>query len=104
MSNRPKVLSFNHDSRRFEYKRIVAVRTSSTNRLVRVVSGFGSEVRSTADHRICYNGEGYKAANLLGQWDSLTTNNQTEDVRDLFKPKKIKDCFIQIWRKVLRPF
>jgi predicted phage terminase large subunit-like protein len=69
-TNKPRVLSFNHELGRCEWARVVASRSIAQRELVEIVSVTGRRIVCTPDHRIATEA-GYKPAEELAPGDRL---------------------------------
>lgn len=67
----PRVLSWNHESGRAEWRSVVAARAIPDREVVEVITTGGRRFACTPDHRI-HTVNGYRAASLLRPGDSLT--------------------------------
>jgi predicted phage terminase large subunit-like protein len=82
LQHRPRVLAFNHETGRAEYRRIVAARRLE-DRLVVVRTARGREIRATREHPFFVRESGYRPAALLRPGDRLVAVAVTpeQDVR-----------------------
>lgn len=67
----PKVLSFSHDSKSFEYKRIKACKVSRRDELIEFEFKGGETVRCTPEHRFYIEGKGYISAQDISRSDQF---------------------------------
>jgi predicted phage terminase large subunit-like protein len=72
MENKPLVLSYNHDTNKLEYKKILATRKTKSNDIYTIETSSGSTIRSTGKHRFFTQERGYQPANLLRIGDTLS--------------------------------
>ncbi len=68
---KPDVLSYNHTTGALEWQSIVATREMWADELVEVVTSAGRSFRTTRDHRVFDQGQGYRQAHLLQPGDGL---------------------------------
>lgn len=75
LQNTPKVLSYSHDRKQFEYKSIQAKRkiSDTTKRILRITTEQGREIVCTEDHKF-FDGEGYKEIRLFKPGEVLWTS------------------------------
>jgi len=71
VSNRPRVLSFNHVSGGVVYQRILATKERESNELYTIETDSGCHLRATGDHRVFVFGRGYTEAKSLRVGDAV---------------------------------
>lgn len=86
MQDRPRVLSFDHETGALVWRRVVAARETATDELYEITSGSGVSLRSTGRHRYFVRESGYRQAAVLRPGDGLVRCEvaQQQAVRDLW--------------------
>ena len=69
----PRVLSFNHDNNKLEFRRILAVQESLSNEFVEIRTSGGRSIRVTRDHVIYNSQRGYRSAEVFRPGDRLVS-------------------------------
>lgn len=90
LKNKPKVLSYNHETGALEYKNVIATRTTSTTEFIEIKTNSGNTLNCTSRHRVYSHQRGYTQAGILGGWETLTTikKEQRETLFDLWETQK----------------
>lgn len=65
MKERPRVLSYNHDEGRLEYKAVLKAKVTYAERLCELGDGTGRLIRCTGNHRIFTTESGYQEASSI---------------------------------------
>jgi predicted phage terminase large subunit-like protein len=84
---RPRVLSFNHATDQFEWRRILATKTSHTKSIVEIKTKRGRTIRATAQHRIFDIQNGYREAGNFNQWSTCLALSRQQDVHGMRQPQ-----------------
>lgn len=83
LQKHPQVLSWNHETRRAEWRDVEGVRKITERKVVEVATRSGRTVRCTPEHRIFVVGRGYVPARSLQAGDRLIYAMGDSDMRTL---------------------
>jgi predicted phage terminase large subunit-like protein len=80
---KPEVLSYNHDTRELEWKRIIATAIRPGKPIIEITLDSGHRMRCTADHLVYSTERGYLQAGNIVQGQTLIKVSEVQAMRDV---------------------